>query len=72
MKPYMNVFCVCVSSQTTHIVNLLYLAFLYLAEAVIIMPSPRNNIWDLFNLAAALSVNGQSAKSKLITTIIFL
>ena len=46
----------------------LYLAFLYLADAVIIMPSPRNHILDSFSLAAALSGNGQSAKSKFITT----
>ena len=42
----------------------LYLAFVYLAEAVIIMPSPRNQILDFFDLAAAPSGNGQSAKSK--------
>ena len=49
-------------------VKLLYLAFLYLAESVILMPSPRNHILDVFNLAAALSGNGQSAKSKFFTT----
>ena len=32
-----------------------------------IMPSPRNHILDLFNLAAALSGNDQSAKSRLFT-----
>ena len=42
----------------------LHLAFLYLAETVIIMPSPRNHILDSVNLAAALSGNGQFAKSK--------
>ena len=45
----------------------LHLAFLYLAEAVIIMPSPRNHVF-VFDLAAALSGNGQSAKPKLFTT----
>ena len=47
----------------------LYLATLYLAEAVIKMPSPRNHILGFVNLAPALSGNGQSAKSKLFTTI---
>ena len=42
----------------------LYLAFLYLAEAVIIMPSPRNHIWDVFSLAAAHSEKNQSAESE--------
>ena len=37
--------------------------------AVIIMPSPRDHILDFFSLAAALSGNGQSAKSKFLTTI---
>ena len=39
----------------------LYLASLYLADAFIIIPSPRNHILDFS--AAALSGNGQSAKS---------
>ena len=46
----------------------IYLALLYLVEAVIIMPSPRNHILDFLNLAVALSGNGQSAKSKFSTT----
>ena len=49
--------------------HFVYLAFLYLAEAVMIMPSLRNHILYYFNLAAALSGNGQSAKSKLLTAI---
>ena len=55
--------------MNTLTVDFLYLAFLYLAEAIIIMPSPRNHILDFLNLAAALSGNGQSAKSKFFFTI---
>ena len=46
----------------------LYLTFFYSAEAIIIMPSPRNHSLDFLHLAAALSGNGQSAKSKFLTT----
>ena len=42
--------------------------FLYLAETVILMPGQRNNILDFLDLAAALSGNGQSAKSQFLTT----
>ena len=52
-----------------HYSHLLYVVFLYLAEAFIIMPSPRNHMFFvLFILAAALSGNGSSAKSKFVTT----
>ena len=47
----------------------LYLAILYLAEAVITIPSPRNHILDLFIWQLALSGNGQSDKFKFFTTI---
>ena len=46
-------------------IHLFFGAFLYFAEAVIIMSSPLNHILDLFNLAAALSGNDQSVKSNL-------
>ena len=52
----------------SYTVIFLYLASLYLAEANMIMPSPRNHISEFFSLAAALSGNGQSTKSKLLTT----
>ena len=42
----------------------LYLTFLYLAEAVIIMPGQRNHNLNCFNLEASFSGNGQSSKSK--------
>ena len=41
---------------------------MYLAKAVMIIPSPQNRILDSFNLAAALSGNGQAAKPKFFTT----
>ena len=53
-------------SQLT--VNLFNLAFVYLAEVIIIKPSPRNHISHFLNLAAALSGNSHSAKSKFATT----
>ena len=52
-------------------VDFLYLAFFYLAEAVMIMPSPRNHILNFFNLAVALSGNGQPAKCKFLTAITY-
>ena len=40
-------------SRSTYTIMFLYLAVLYLAEAVITMPSPRNHIlWFCFYLAA--------------------
>ena len=39
-------------AEVSPTVNFLYLAILYLVEAVIAMPSLRNNVLDLFNLAA--------------------
>ena len=48
----------------------IYLAFSYLAEAVVILLSPRRYILDFLILAAALSGNGQSAKSQVFTTSI--
>ena len=56
----------------TDIFFILYLAFLYLAEADLIIPSPRNHTWGFLILATALSGNGQSVKSKVFTTITFL
>ena len=41
-----------------HTIIFLYLAILYLAEATITMPSPRNHILDFCYLAAAVSGNG--------------
>ena len=49
-------------------VDLLYVAVLYLAEAVITMPSPRNHVLDRLTLAAALSGNRQSATSEFLNT----
>ena len=45
-----------------------YSAILYLAEAIITMPSPRNHILYLFIWMPALSRNGQSAKCNMFTT----
>ena len=47
-----------------------YVAFLYLAEAVLTTPSPRNYFWDVFKLAVGTFWNDQSTNCKMFTTTV--